>query len=99
MSRSDANAILEMPDYTQLTMRELHSRTSDGILVLLLWSEHDDRVVLAVEDSKTGDAFTVDVHRDDSAMDAFQHPFAYAAWRGVAMSATGGHAAPVSASA
>jgi hypothetical protein len=88
-----------MPDETLLTMRELHSRTADGLCVQLLWSEHDGRVVLAVEDGKTGDAFTVEVHRDDSAMDAFHHPYAYAAWRGVAMSATGDRAAQVPASA
>jgi hypothetical protein len=88
-----------MPDITLLTLRELHSRSIDGITVLLLWDEHDGRVVLSVEDSKTGDAFTVDVHSDDNAMDAFQHPFAYAAWRGVPMSATGDVPAPVPTSA
>jgi hypothetical protein len=69
-------------------MRELDSRTNDGIHVRLLWIEADDRVMLAVEDAKTGDAFTVDVHRDDSALEAFRHPYAYAAWRGVEMSAS-----------
>ena len=88
-----------MPDPILLTMRELHSRTSDGIAVVLLWSEHDNRVTVAVEDAKTGDAFTVDVHPDDSAMDAFHHPYAYAAWRGVAMSATGEREEPVPSSA
>ena len=70
-------------------MRELDSRTNDGIQVRLLWIEAQDRVMLAVEDAKTGDAFTVDVHPDDSALEAFHHPFAYAAWRGVPMSASG----------
>lgn len=39
------------------TMRELHSRISDGIHVRLLWSERDGRVTVAVADCKTGDAF------------------------------------------
>lgn len=91
--------MLDMPDPTLLTLRELHSRSVDGISILLLWDEHDDRVILAVEDSKTGDAFRVDVHRDDSALDAFNHPYAYAAWRGVAMSAPGEPAVPAPAPA
>ena len=65
-------------------MRELHSRTSDGIHVTLLWSEHDNRVVVDVADSKTGETFRVDVHDGDRPMDVFHHPFAYAAWRGIA---------------
>ena len=42
-------------------MRGLDSRTSDGINVRLLWHRHDDRVTVAVDDAKTGDAFTIDV--------------------------------------
>ena len=68
-------------------MRELHSRMTDGIHVRLLWSEHDNRVAVAVDDSKTGDAFAVEVREGDRAMDVFHHPFAYAAWRGIATSA------------
>lgn len=100
-SRNPAHgdSVFTMPDETLLTMRELHSRSADGISVQLLWSEHDGRVVLVLEDARTGDGFTVDVHRDDSAMDAFHHPYAYAAWRGVAMSATGESAGRVPASA
>ena len=61
------------------TMRELHSRSNDGIDVRLLWSEHDDQVLVAVTDGKTGDEFTVEVREGDRALDVFQHPFAYAA--------------------
>ena len=84
----------EKPD-----MRELDSRTNDGIHVRLLWNAADDRVMLAVEDAKTGDAFAVDVHPDDSALEAFHHPYAYAAWRGVPMSASGDRAPALPASA
>jgi hypothetical protein len=63
------------------TMRELHSRVSDGIHVRMLWNEHDGRVAVAVADTKTGEAFAVEVREGERAMDVFHHPFAYAAWR------------------
>ena len=65
------------------SMRELHSRVNDGIHVRLLWSQDDDRVVVAVDDRKTGDRFGVEVHRHERALDVFHHPFAYAASRGI----------------
>ncbi|MCQ7029707.1 hypothetical protein MRO55_24710, partial [Escherichia coli] len=64
-------------------MRELHSRISDGIHVRLLWHQHDDRVTVAVDDAKTGDAFTIDVREDARALEVFHHPYAYAAFRGI----------------
>jgi hypothetical protein len=70
------------------TMREVHSRVSDGIHVRMLWNEHDGRVTVAVADSKTGDAFVVAVRDGDRAMDVFHHPYAYAAWRAVDPRAT-----------
>jgi hypothetical protein len=65
------------------TTRELDSRTSDGIDVRMLWNEHNERVTVAVLDTKTGDAFTVRVLDGERAMDVFHHPYAYAAWHGV----------------
>lgn len=61
------------------SMRELHSRISDGIHVRLLWCESDGRVFVAVNDSKTGDAFSAEVRERARALHAFHHPFAYAA--------------------
>jgi hypothetical protein len=61
--------------------RELHSRTNDGIHVRLLWHQPEDRVVVAVDDAKTGDSFIVGVQSNESPMDVFHHPYAYAAWR------------------
>jgi len=61
------------------SMRELHSRISDGLHVRLLWCESDGRVFVAVNDSKTGDAFSTEVRERGRALDAFHHPFAYAA--------------------
>lgn len=58
---------------------ELDSRSADGILVRLLWSKGDNRVAVAVDDARTGDAFTLDVRRGERALDLFHHPYAYAA--------------------
>jgi hypothetical protein len=58
--------------------RELAARESDGIQVLLLWHPREDAITVAVEDDRRGDRFQLAVapHR---ALDAFYHPFAYAA--------------------
>jgi hypothetical protein len=60
------------------TLRELDQRTTDGIDVRLLWRPADDRVLVAVSDARTGDAFTIDVADRGRALDVFQHPYAYA---------------------
>ena len=65
------------------SMHELHSRVNDGIHVRLFWHQPDDRVVVAVDDAKTGDSFLVGVQSDESPMDVFHHPYAYAAWHHV----------------
>jgi hypothetical protein len=62
-------------------LRELDHRVSDGIDVRLLWRPYDDRVLVAVSDSKTGQKFAIEVGRDQRAMDVFHHPFAYAGSR------------------
>jgi hypothetical protein len=64
-------------------VRELDHRTSDRIDVWLLWRECDGRLFVAVSDERTGDRFTIDVRDGERAFDVFQHPFAYAAWRGI----------------
>jgi len=65
---------------TTLT-RELDRRESDGIDVRLLWREQDGTVFVAVDDAKTGEAFSVEVRPGERAIDVFHHPFAYAARR------------------
>ncbi len=59
--------------------RELDGRITDGIHVRLLWNPRDDRVSVAVSDTKTGDAFELPVRDGDRALDVFRHPYAYAA--------------------
>ena len=57
---------------------ELASRESDGVLVQLLWHPEDDAVTVSVNDSRAGHRFELVVDRR-RALDAFYHPFAYAA--------------------
>ena len=58
--------------------RELAARDSDGIHVLLLWHPRENGLTVAVEDARVGDRFQLAV-APDRALDAFYHPFAYAA--------------------
>ena len=59
--------------------RELDSRVSDGIHVRLLWHSHEDHVSVAVDDTKTGETFEVEVRHGHRALDVFHHPYTYAA--------------------
>jgi hypothetical protein len=58
--------------------RELAARESDGIQVLLLWHPIENALTVSVEDSRVGGGFQVAVALD-RALDAFYHPYAYAA--------------------
>jgi hypothetical protein len=58
--------------------RELALRESDGVRVLLLWHPREDAVTVSVEDARADRRFEFAVKRD-RALDAFYHPFAYAA--------------------
>ena len=62
--------------YTDI--RELDRRRGDGIDVALLWDSRTNRVLVAVEDEREGDSFELEVSAAD-ALDAFRHPYAYAA--------------------
>jgi hypothetical protein len=59
-------------------LRELASRESDGINVLLLWHPRENALTVEVEDARIGDGFQLAV-APECALDAFYHPFAYAA--------------------
>ena len=59
--------------------RELDSRTSDGMSVQLLWHPLDGHVSVAVNDTKTGEAFELEVRHGHQALDVYHHPYAYAA--------------------
>jgi hypothetical protein len=63
---------------TPASARELAARDSDGISVRLLWHPRENAVTVSVEDARVGDCFQLAV-APERALDAFQHPFAYAA--------------------
>ena len=58
--------------------RELDHRTTDGIEVTLLWSKASDRITIAVVDTRSDEALEFEVD-SSAALDAFKHPYAYAA--------------------
>ena len=57
---------------------ELAHRATDGLDVSLLWSRRTNRVTVAVSDARSGDSFQLAVDARH-ALDAFYHPYAYAA--------------------
>ena len=59
---------------------DLASRRNDGIDVTLWWSPNDDSVSVEVLHFASESSFELLVDRD-RALDAFYHPFAYAARR------------------
>jgi hypothetical protein len=58
--------------------RELAHRCADGIDVTLLWWSVDDSVSVRVFDHESGRSYEIPARRDQ-AMNAFHHPFVYAA--------------------
>jgi hypothetical protein len=57
---------------------ELAHRTSDGIDVYLFWNQPGNHVTISVSDNRNGDRFELEVD-NRHAIDAFNHPYAYAA--------------------
>jgi hypothetical protein len=72
-----------MSDNLSRLPRELHSRASAGIQVGLWWSPADGRTWVAVRDVRTGAGFVLPILAGEQARDVFDHPYAYAARRGV----------------
>ena len=62
--------------------RELAHRTDNGIEVTLLWTRSTSTVTIAVIDTHSGEELEFDVD-GSGALDAFNHPYAYAATRRV----------------
>jgi hypothetical protein len=61
---------------------ELDYRATDGVEVSLLWHKPTNRLFVSVNDMRSGELFEVDV-ASDYALDAFEHPYAYAYSRGL----------------
>jgi hypothetical protein len=78
---SNTNASGERSEVMHTTsasgVRELDRRSNHGIDVTLLWNPRTNHVFVAVEDERAGDWFRIDVDAAN-ALDAFQHPYAYA---------------------
>jgi hypothetical protein len=67
----------EMSHETELAYRE-----GSGVEVALLWNRGSNELTVRVADTGSGDCFEVVVD-SASALDAFRHPYAYAARDGV----------------
>ena len=63
------------------TTRELAYRESDGVEVALLWRVGERGVLVRVADGRLEQSFELSVE-GDKALDAFYHPYAYAAAAG-----------------
>ena len=63
------------------TPKQLDSRSSNGITVVLYWHPHTNGVSVLVNDEPADETFELQVDPAD-ALDAFNHPYAYAAYRG-----------------
>lgn len=61
----------------------LASRESGGISVRLVWAAELNAVAVLVCDDGTDDRFELLVDAGANAIDVYEHPYAYAAWRGV----------------
>jgi hypothetical protein len=78
LERHDGRGGAMSPATTHTCTRELAARESDGIHVLLLWHPNEDALTVEVDDTRAGGRFQLAV-APDRALDAFYHPFAYAA--------------------
>ena len=63
-----------------MSRTELAHRSGDGIAVTLYWSRADDSITVVVEHVATDSSFELAVERS-RALEAFYHPFAFAARR------------------
>jgi hypothetical protein len=63
---------------TETNLTELAQRRNDGLEITLLWARQDNSVQVAVLNERTGRKVAFPVERA-KALDAFYHPFAYAA--------------------
>ena len=61
----------------------LAKRKNAGIQVTLLWAEDTNAVAVLVRDDGNDDQFELSVEPGANALQIFEHPYAYAAWRGV----------------
>jgi hypothetical protein len=63
--------------------RELAHRITDGVEVTLYWTPRTNALAVNVYDQTTDDSFELVLGPQDSPLEVFRHPYAYAAWRGI----------------
>jgi hypothetical protein len=78
--------------HTEDSEKELDFRANDGLEVALLWRDCDGGLIVEVVDTRTFDAFRLEVAATE-ALDAFHHPYAYAASHGIEYVEPGQHQA------
>lgn len=61
----------------------LASRKNAGIRVALLWAADTNTVAVLVHDDTTSEQFELLVEPGANAIDVYEHPYAYAASRGI----------------
>ena len=61
----------------------LASRRNAGIRVTLLWAADTNTVAVVVRDDGAHEQFELLVEPQTNPMDVYEHPYAYAAWRGI----------------
>jgi hypothetical protein len=72
---------MNVTDILTEKISELDYRSADGIDVWLLWARSSNRVLVVLVDTRLSSTFELDVDPAD-ALDAFRHPYAYAATAG-----------------
>jgi hypothetical protein len=72
-----------MTDILEEQILELDERENDGIRVTLVWNRETGELKVLVSDERTLQCFVLVVEQGDDAYDVFDHPFAYAAFRGL----------------
>jgi hypothetical protein len=69
-------------DATHQPYRELAYRANDGVEVVLFWNQISNELTVSVSDQRSG-AYLELAADPDHALDVFNHPYAYAAFRGL----------------
>ena len=70
-------------DILEAQILELDERENDGIRVTLVWNRRTGALLVLVSDERTLESFVLDVAEGDDVYEVFNHPFAYAAFRGL----------------
>jgi hypothetical protein len=63
--------------------QELAYRSNDGVEVVLFWHQNTDELTVTVSDQRSGAYFEL-AAAPHQALDVFNHPYAHAAFRGLA---------------